>query len=69
MFSDTSIEQYSEFIKEKAKSIGFDLVGIANVEEFNQEFSHFQEWINAGYHGSMIAFVGHASMQAVHVPQ
>ncbi len=53
MFSDTSIEQYSEFIKEKAISIGFDLVGIADVEEFNQEFSHFQEWINAGYHGSM----------------
>ena len=53
MFSDTSIEQYSEFIKEKALSIGFDLVGIADVEEFNQEFSHFQEWINAGSHGSM----------------
>lgn len=59
MFSDTSIEQYSEFIKEKAISIGFDLVGIANVEEFNKEFSQYKEWINAGYHGTMGYLAAH----------
>ena len=44
----------NEFVIEKAKQIGFDLVGFANVEQLNNETEKFNEWLELGYHADMI---------------
>ncbi|MFI5252286.1 MAG: tRNA epoxyqueuosine(34) reductase QueG [Bacteroidota bacterium] len=40
-------------IKEKAKSLGFQQVGIAKSEKLNEEAEHLQEWLERGYQGTM----------------
>src|SRR6185369_6462022 len=42
----------SELVKQAALSLGFDLAGIAPVEQFG-ELDYFPEWIAAGHHGEM----------------
>src|SRR4051812_20293621 len=42
----------SESVKSAAHSLGFDLAGIAPVEQFG-ELNYFPEWIASGYHGEM----------------
>src|SRR2546430_421992 len=42
----------SESIKSSARELGFDLAGIAPVEQF-RELEYFPEWIAAGHHGDM----------------
>ncbi len=44
--------QFSVFIKQTAKEVGFDLCGIAPVRDF-PELSHFPEWIEKGRAGDM----------------
>lgn len=43
----------SEAIKAYARSLGFQAVGIARVEELREERSHLEEWLRRGYHGTM----------------
>ena len=38
-------------IKEKARTIGFDLVGISNAQP--QHTPEFQQWLISGFHGEM----------------
>ena len=49
LFEDSKIP---EFVKQAAKTAGFDLVGIAPVREFS-ELNYFPEWIAAGHGGEM----------------
>ena len=44
---------HSERIKESAKKVGFELVGIAKAEAMNEEFERYQEWIASNYHATM----------------
>ncbi len=43
----------NEFVIEKAKQIGFDLVGFARVEELKNETEKLNEWLKLGYHAGM----------------
>jgi epoxyqueuosine reductase len=47
-----SLTTISESIKHSARDLGFDLAGIAPVEQFG-ELAYFPEWIAAGHHGEM----------------
>jgi epoxyqueuosine reductase len=47
-----SITSISEAIKHSARQLGFDLAGVAPVEQFG-ELDYFPEWIAAGHHGEM----------------
>jgi epoxyqueuosine reductase len=43
----------NEIVIEKAKKIGFDLVGFAEAEVLSEETGHLEEWIKQGYQGGM----------------
>ncbi len=43
----------TERIKLKALELGFTKVGIARVEQLDEEAAHLQEWLSRGYQGSM----------------
>jgi epoxyqueuosine reductase len=47
-----TLESISELIKHSARELGFDLAGIAPVQQFG-ELAYFPEWIAAGHHGEM----------------
>jgi epoxyqueuosine reductase len=47
-----SVTSISETIKACARGLGFDLAGIAPVQQF-RELEYFPEWIAAGHHGDM----------------
>jgi epoxyqueuosine reductase len=47
-----SITDISEAVKQSARELGFDLAGIAPVQQFG-ELEYFPEWIAAGHHGEM----------------
>ncbi|MFN6962518.1 MAG: tRNA epoxyqueuosine(34) reductase QueG [Pyrinomonadaceae bacterium] len=40
-------------IKQKAREIGFDLVGIARLERLEPEAARFKAWLDAGFQGEM----------------
>lgn len=43
----------NEIVIEKAKNVGFDLVGFAHAEDLSPEIDYLQEWLNKGYHHKM----------------
>ena len=43
----------NEIVIEKAKQIGFDLVGFAKAEELTEETSNLKKWLEKKYHGEM----------------
>jgi epoxyqueuosine reductase len=47
-----SVTNISELIKQSAHELGFDLSGIAPVQQFG-ELEYFPQWIAAGHHGEM----------------
>lgn len=47
-----SLTTISELIKQSAHELGFDLAGIAPVQQFG-ELAYFPQWIAAGHHGEM----------------
>jgi len=40
-------------VKQLAMQAGFDLVGIARVEELGEDNRHYEEWVSSGRHGTM----------------
>lgn len=43
----------NKIVIEKAKQVGFDLVGFAKVKSLDKESEHLQEWLNKSYHAGM----------------
>jgi epoxyqueuosine reductase len=43
----------NEIVIQKAKSIGFDLVGFANAEKLENEIRNLKDWLKLGYQGGM----------------
>ena len=43
----------NEIVIQKAKSIGFDLVGFAKADSLIEESEHLQEWLNKNYQAGM----------------
>ncbi len=46
-------EQYTTWIKEEAKRLGFDGIGIAKAARLDKEAKQLERWLNKGYHGKM----------------
>jgi epoxyqueuosine reductase len=45
--------QYSRFIKQHAKELGFDFAGISKADQLDDEARHLEEWLSKGMHGEM----------------
>ena len=43
----------NEIVTERAKSLGFDLVGFAKAEILNEEADHLREWLDKGFQAGM----------------
>lgn len=43
----------NQIVIEKAKELGFDLIGFAKAESMIEEANHLKQWLNLGYHASM----------------
>jgi epoxyqueuosine reductase len=43
----------NDIVAEKAKSIGFDLVGFAKADKLVEESKRLEEWLKQGYQGDM----------------
>jgi epoxyqueuosine reductase len=43
----------NEIVIEKAKALGFDLVGFAKAEILNEEADHLEEWLERGFQADM----------------
>ena len=43
----------NQIVIEKAKELGFDLIGFTRAEKLENESGKLKEWINLGYHASM----------------
>lgn len=46
-------QQYSNFIKEQAKRLGFLECGIAKADFLEEEAPRLEKWLQNGYHGEM----------------
>lgn len=46
-------EQYTTWIKEEAKRLGFDGIGIAKAERMDEEAKRLEDWLQNGFHGKM----------------
>jgi epoxyqueuosine reductase len=47
------MEKLTHRIKEQAKKLGFQKIGIAKAEALTEEAQRLDEWLNRGYHGTM----------------
>ncbi|MFC2136380.1 tRNA epoxyqueuosine(34) reductase QueG, partial [Bacteroidota bacterium] len=43
----------NDIVIEKAKALGFDLIGFAQIEDLAEETAHLKEWLEKGYHHKM----------------
>jgi len=50
---NTKAQHYTNLIKNKAYSLGFDFVGVSKVEFLNEEAVHLENWLKKGYQGKM----------------
>ena len=46
-------EKNTEFIKDTAKSLGFDYCGIAKAQQLDEDARRLESWLNKGFQGSM----------------
>jgi Uncharacterized Fe-S protein len=46
-------EKYSYFIKQTARSIGFDYCGIARAEKLDEDAYRLESWLHKGFQGKM----------------
>lgn len=47
------VEKHTAFIKDTAKSLGFDFCGIAKAEFLKEEAPRVEQWLNQNMHGAM----------------
>src|SRR5262245_49666581 len=53
MLKATRETQAAVLVKELAFKAGFDVVGIARIEELREDAARVEDWVSAGRHGSM----------------
>ncbi len=58
ILSETN-ETYSRLIRAKALELGFSACGIARVHPLEEHRQPLQEWLDAGYHGTMAYMANH----------
>ena len=51
--------QLTSLIKQKAKELGFEAIGIARAEFLEEEAPRLENWLNKGYHGKMAYMENH----------
>jgi epoxyqueuosine reductase len=47
------VDQYTRFIKQRARELGFDHCGIAKAEQLDEDAYRLEQWLNKGMHGNM----------------
>jgi len=52
-FIDLSTKALSEQIRQRARELGFQLVGIVPAQALTAERERLDEWLARGYHGNM----------------
>lgn len=57
------IEKHTAFIKDTAKSLGFDFCGIAKAEYLEVEAPRVENWLNQNMHGAMGYMENHFDMR------
>ncbi len=50
---------YTQLIKQKARTLGFDFCGIAKAEFLETEAPRLEAWLNQNYHGEMAYMANH----------
>ncbi|MBW7676768.1 tRNA epoxyqueuosine(34) reductase QueG [Chryseobacterium chendengshani] len=50
---NSTAEKYSQLIKAKAKSFGFQDCGISKADFLEEDAHHLESWLNNNYHGEM----------------
>ncbi|MCA9734433.1 MAG: tRNA epoxyqueuosine(34) reductase QueG [Deferribacteres bacterium] len=59
----TTSHNYVSLLREKAKSLGFELFGIARIEQI-PAMSFYAEWLNKGYHAGMEYLARHCEKKS-----
>lgn len=52
-------EQYSQFIKKKARELGFQFCGISKADFLEEEAPRLEQWLNQNMHGQMGYMANH----------
>ncbi len=52
-------KQYTDFIKDKAKSLGFEFCGVSKADFLEDEAIHLENWLNQQKHGEMAYMSNH----------
>lgn len=55
----SSRKQYSEVIKNQAKSLGFEYCGLSKAEFLEEEAPNLEAWLSKNYHGQMAYMANH----------
>jgi epoxyqueuosine reductase len=55
----SSTEKYTQFIKQKARQLGFDFCGISKAEKLTEEEPKLESWLKKGFHGKMAYLENH----------
>jgi len=50
---NSSAEKYSQLIKSKAKSFGFQSCGISKADFLEEDARHLEKWLKNNFHGEM----------------
>lgn len=58
-----SIHKHTELIRDEAKRLGFDFVGIAKATPLEEEAIRLQSWLEEGFHGKMHYMANHFELR------
>ena len=54
-----TVDQRTQFIKQRAKELGFLDIGISKAEHMEPETRRLEDWLNQGHHGKMSYMANH----------
>jgi epoxyqueuosine reductase len=60
---DVSPRGLAERVKERARSLGFDAVGIARADPLERDFERYEQFVERGFHGEMAWLAAHATVR------
>jgi epoxyqueuosine reductase len=59
----SALHKHTEFVKAKAKLLGFDFCGIAKAEFLDEEARRLERWLHKGFHGEMHYMANHFDLR------